>query len=534
MSVVAAGAHATDAHLATTEALLSPVGASLRLDEHHLDAVTALSGSGPAYVFLLAEAMTEAGVLLGLPRDVATDAGDPDHPRRADAAGRQRRRRGDVARRGDLAGRARPPRPCARSRPRGSARGGARRHRGRGRPQPRARVPRPAPPTPPPAARRGAGPGVPGWWEPCGPGTIVSLPSVPDHPRCPRASDGARPSPWKDAARGPPPCVRAPARRRVAGDGVHLARRRRRSTSRRSRAARWSRPSPRSPSSNPPAGSRVTAPVGGEITRAAGRGRRRGRGRRPDRRAVVRERRAADRPGRGRRRGRPTRSRVPARGAGPEGSTCRRSSGPSAGQLDATLPPLLDALDAAGGGHRGRRPARGRRGAGRPTPAGRTRRPPASCARPNSRPPASRGSDRRAGRGRRAQAAAAAAQRDQAELALEAAEGRGDDLIIVAPADGVVELGRPTGRRRARPGPRRAADQLGGGGRRLGGGDLPDVGGLLGGGGARARHAAGPVAEGVTLDDRPDHRDHLRPVGLHRAGRGRRDRHRRGGRRTRP
>ena len=72
MSVLAAGSAAEERHLATTEELLSPVGAVLRLDEHHLDAVTALSGSGPAYVFLLAEAMVEAGVLQGLPRDVAT------------------------------------------------------------------------------------------------------------------------------------------------------------------------------------------------------------------------------------------------------------------------------------------------------------------------------------------------------------------------------------------------------------------------------------------------------------------------------
>jgi pyrroline-5-carboxylate reductase len=72
MSVVAAGAHATDDHLATAEQLLRPVGDVLRLEELHLDAVTALSGSGPAYVFLLAEAMIEAGVLQGLPRDVAT------------------------------------------------------------------------------------------------------------------------------------------------------------------------------------------------------------------------------------------------------------------------------------------------------------------------------------------------------------------------------------------------------------------------------------------------------------------------------
>jgi pyrroline-5-carboxylate reductase len=72
MSVLAAGASATDDHLAIAESLLTPVGAVLRLDEAHLDAVTALSGSGPAYLFLLAEAMVEAGVLQGLPREVAT------------------------------------------------------------------------------------------------------------------------------------------------------------------------------------------------------------------------------------------------------------------------------------------------------------------------------------------------------------------------------------------------------------------------------------------------------------------------------
>ena len=45
----------------------------MRLGEEHLDAVTALSGSGPAYFFLLAEAMIDAGILLGLSRDVATE-----------------------------------------------------------------------------------------------------------------------------------------------------------------------------------------------------------------------------------------------------------------------------------------------------------------------------------------------------------------------------------------------------------------------------------------------------------------------------
>ena len=47
------------------------MGRVLRLPERHLDAVTAVSGSGPAYVFLVAEALIEAGVLSGLPRDVS-------------------------------------------------------------------------------------------------------------------------------------------------------------------------------------------------------------------------------------------------------------------------------------------------------------------------------------------------------------------------------------------------------------------------------------------------------------------------------
>jgi pyrroline-5-carboxylate reductase len=73
MSVVAPGSHADDEHLAVAEELLGYVGKVLRLPEVHLDAVTATSGSGPAYFFLLAEAMIEACILLGLSRDVATD-----------------------------------------------------------------------------------------------------------------------------------------------------------------------------------------------------------------------------------------------------------------------------------------------------------------------------------------------------------------------------------------------------------------------------------------------------------------------------
>jgi pyrroline-5-carboxylate reductase len=73
MSVVAAGAHADEAHLAMAEGILGHVGKVIRMEEEHLDSVTALSGSGPAYFFLLAEAMIDAGILLGLPRDVSTE-----------------------------------------------------------------------------------------------------------------------------------------------------------------------------------------------------------------------------------------------------------------------------------------------------------------------------------------------------------------------------------------------------------------------------------------------------------------------------
>ena len=73
MSVISPGAFAEDKHLAVAEELLSSVGRVIRLPEKHQDAVTATSGSGPAYFFLLAEAMIEACILLGLSRDVATE-----------------------------------------------------------------------------------------------------------------------------------------------------------------------------------------------------------------------------------------------------------------------------------------------------------------------------------------------------------------------------------------------------------------------------------------------------------------------------
>ena len=73
MTVISAGAHASEKHLAVAEEIWSHVGRTLRLAEKHLDAITATSGSGPAYFALLAEAMIDACILLGLSRDVATE-----------------------------------------------------------------------------------------------------------------------------------------------------------------------------------------------------------------------------------------------------------------------------------------------------------------------------------------------------------------------------------------------------------------------------------------------------------------------------
>jgi pyrroline-5-carboxylate reductase len=69
---ICAGTHAADEHLALAEECLSHLGAVVRLPERYMDAVTAVSGSGPAYFALLAEAMIEAGILLGLSREVST------------------------------------------------------------------------------------------------------------------------------------------------------------------------------------------------------------------------------------------------------------------------------------------------------------------------------------------------------------------------------------------------------------------------------------------------------------------------------
>ena len=72
MAGICAGSHAGDDQLAVAEELLSHLGRVVRVPEAWMDAITAVSGSGPAYFALLAEAMIEAGLLLGLSREVST------------------------------------------------------------------------------------------------------------------------------------------------------------------------------------------------------------------------------------------------------------------------------------------------------------------------------------------------------------------------------------------------------------------------------------------------------------------------------
>ena len=71
VTAISAGSFATSRDLAWAEHVLSAVGTVVRLPERLLDAVTGVSGSGPAYFFLVAEAMMEAGVQMGLTRDVS-------------------------------------------------------------------------------------------------------------------------------------------------------------------------------------------------------------------------------------------------------------------------------------------------------------------------------------------------------------------------------------------------------------------------------------------------------------------------------
>ena len=73
MAAVSAGSCCSEAHLTHVEDLLRATGKVVRVPEYQQDAVTAISGSGPAYIFYVVEAMIEAGVLLGLPRTTSSE-----------------------------------------------------------------------------------------------------------------------------------------------------------------------------------------------------------------------------------------------------------------------------------------------------------------------------------------------------------------------------------------------------------------------------------------------------------------------------
>lgn len=72
MTAIAPGRHARPEHVEQARTIFDAIGRSLVLDEKHMDAVTGLSASGPAFVYIIIESFVEAGVKVGLPREVAT------------------------------------------------------------------------------------------------------------------------------------------------------------------------------------------------------------------------------------------------------------------------------------------------------------------------------------------------------------------------------------------------------------------------------------------------------------------------------
>ena len=72
MTAICKGKYANTDHIATTTHIFDVVGRTVVVDEKHMDAVTALSASGPAYIYIILESLAEAGVKVGLPRDTAT------------------------------------------------------------------------------------------------------------------------------------------------------------------------------------------------------------------------------------------------------------------------------------------------------------------------------------------------------------------------------------------------------------------------------------------------------------------------------
>jgi pyrroline-5-carboxylate reductase len=73
VTVYCAGSHASAEDLARAKRIFSSVGRALEVEEHYFNAITALSGSGPAYMYLVMEALADAGVRVGLPRDLALE-----------------------------------------------------------------------------------------------------------------------------------------------------------------------------------------------------------------------------------------------------------------------------------------------------------------------------------------------------------------------------------------------------------------------------------------------------------------------------
>lgn len=73
MTAIARGKHATDEDVKTAQAIFGSMGRTVVVDEKHMDAITGLSASGPAYVYMIIESLAEGGVKLGLPRELSTE-----------------------------------------------------------------------------------------------------------------------------------------------------------------------------------------------------------------------------------------------------------------------------------------------------------------------------------------------------------------------------------------------------------------------------------------------------------------------------
>jgi len=73
MTAIAVGPGGTQTHAEMAERVFTPVGRVVRVQDKHMDAITSLNGSGPAFAYVMLEAMADGGVMMGLPRDVALE-----------------------------------------------------------------------------------------------------------------------------------------------------------------------------------------------------------------------------------------------------------------------------------------------------------------------------------------------------------------------------------------------------------------------------------------------------------------------------